>query len=129
MNKNETSRPGPADDEPSLCRQVRASLRCMGWLPPLNEQDVADAERELAGRRVPLPPGLQDPQAVLRRASRAAGPVPLLILPQSGPIDATLARAAREGGRLTPDVEEAMRRDRKAAEEEMDKGRHGEDVR
>jgi hypothetical protein len=42
-------------------------------------------------------------------------------------VEAGLARAAREGGRLSPEIEEAMRRDRDAAEDEFD--HHGPDVR
>ena len=39
---------------------------------------------------------------------------------EPGLVDATLARAAREGGNVPPEIEEAMKRDRDAAEAELD---------
>jgi hypothetical protein len=122
-----------SEDDPALCRQVLAALDSLGWLPPRDESAVAASERELAGRAVPLPAELASPKAAWAwawargKAARPAGGPATLKLPHAPDVEAGLARAAREGGRLTPEIEEAMRRDRQAAEDEFDQ--HGPDVR
>ena len=106
---------------------VRATLAAMGWILPLSEAEVARAERELAEQGVMLPEGLRDVKAVFEREERE-GEVVVRPLPSSGSpyLGATLARAAREGGEITPEVEERMRRDREAAEREADEHGKGE---
>lgn len=111
-----------SDEE--ICGEVRAALAAMGWILPLSEAEVARAERELAEEAVTLPDGLRDVAAVFEGEERE-GEVILGPLPSSGSpyLDATLARAAREGGVITPEIEERMQRDREAAEREADEGR------
>jgi hypothetical protein len=106
-------------------------LDCLGWLPPRDEAAVAAAEQEQTGRVVSLPPEFSSPQAAWMRArtgaDRPRAAPAALRFPPSADVEAGLARAAREGGRLSPEIEEAMRRDRDAAEDEFD--HHGPDVR
>lgn len=116
--------PRSAQEADRLLEQVASALRSMGWLLPVREHEVADAEAELAASPVALPPSLQDPAAVLSPIARAGAVEPTVLeFPGSPAVDATLSRAAREGGRLTPDIEERMRRDRQAAEAEADRRR------
>jgi len=100
-------------------RDVRAALTVMGWAPPTSEDHVADVEARLRDEPVELPARLADPAAVLGSPEPEAKTT-VLHLPDAPDIDATLARAAREGGTVTPEIEEIMRRDREAAEREMD---------
>ena len=107
-------------DTPAASEQdVHAALVAMGWVPPTAEQDIAAVEVQLRESPVKPPAELADPAAVLDRPIRQAAPT-VLHFPDAPDIDATLARAAREGGAVTPEVEEVMRRDRTAAEREMD---------
>ena len=109
---------------------IYAAARCLGWILPTDEDAVREAEREAAVNPVELPATLQSAKEVFQRAD---SPAERRIVALGGPgdpqVEATLARAAREPGHLTPDTREAMRRDRKAAEEKQDRDRHGKDVR
>ena len=108
------------DDSPDASeRDVRAALAAMGWVPPASEGDVAATEAQLREEPVELPARLADAAAVLEHPAPGAEATALR-LPDAPDIDATLARAAREGGTVTPEIEEIMRRDRAAAEREMD---------
>ena len=74
-----------------------------------------------------MPQQLHDAGAVFDQPD-AASPAPATLkFPPSGDIDATLRRAAREGGTIAPKIEERMRRDREAAQRELDQTEHGED--
>ena len=122
--KEPKSRAMPNGDE-LLC-DVHLAMESLGWVVPQCEVEVRDAERRLGPAPIPLPEGLRDPHAVFGR--KGEGCAVLGPLPASGSpyIEATLERAAREGGRITPEVEEAMRRDREAAEREADRGEEDE---
>jgi len=116
-----------AEDNDDVSPDVQAALRSLGWTAPQCEEDVLAAESELATQRLPLPEKLQDPKAVFDGATEhGETPPSVLRFPGDPDIDATLARAAREGGHITPEIEEVMRRDREAAEREMDNGEETE---
>lgn len=106
------------EESDPLSPQVHEALGELGWLPPETERDVQRAEQRTSDQT--LPETLRDPRAVFDRTEE---PPPATIpFPIDPDIDATLARAAREGGHLTPEIEEIMRRDRQAAEREADHG-------
>lgn len=104
-----------------LERDLRAALGAVGWLPPETPDEVARAEAELAASAPAVPGALADPAAAW---SRRETDLPVLRLPgfsDDAPTAAKdLARAARHGGRITPEVEEQMRRDREEAERKLD---------
>lgn len=100
-------------DGSHTCDDVAAVLRRIGWRLPVTAEQVEQAEGTLPAQPAPLPDALRDPAAVLRGTARARAAIPP---PQSPEIDATLSRAARESGRLTPETLDRMRRDRQAAE-------------
>ena len=117
------NRSSPAPRGPQLDADVHDALRSLGWIVPRCERDVLAAEGRLADAPADLPPGLADPKAVLAGASSlAGGPGRTIPLATDPDIDATLARAAREDRRIPPEIEEAMRRDRQAAERQSDHG-------
>lgn len=92
---------------------------------PADEAAVADAEARLCEEPVPVPPELTgDPRGLLSSPPAPAKPCRLRAW-QSDTTETTLARAAREGSALSAEVEEAMRRDRQAAEEAFRKKRGG----
>lgn len=114
-------------DDERIGGDVREALSLLGWVVPRREQDVALAEEALTARRVALPEELRDAAAVFEREDDG-GEVVLGPLPSSASayLDATLARAAREGGKISPEIEERMRRDREAAEREAEEQMEGE---
>jgi hypothetical protein len=111
-----------------LSADVAAAAGALGWVPPTDVRDVARLEEELAAAPVRLPEELRAAPEV-RSGGAADRPwrAEASGLPVSADADAAMARAAREGGPVPPEVEEAMRRDRRAAEEEFDRT-HGEDA-
>jgi len=113
---------GPNADDPQLAADVHDALRSLGWVVPLCEPEALAAED--AAAEVELPESLSDPQAVLA-GTWVTARTPAPPLPGDPGIDATLARAAREAGHLAPDVEQAMRRDRQAAERQREDDRQG----
>ncbi len=95
---------------------------CLGWIVPRDDEEVSQAEAELAKNPVRLPVELASPGAIADGGARpAAASTPSLQYPEAPDIQQNLARAAREGGIISPEVEEMMRRDRQAAESAAEK--------
>ena len=104
----------PADDSDSLTPELASLLRMAGLGLPKTEAEVAAAEKWLAENPMRLPASLLDPEAVFRRAS--AGTKRFGTKRQTAATTENLARAAREGAEIPPDVEKRMREDREKAE-------------
>jgi hypothetical protein len=107
-----------APNEEELERLAYDTMQSLGWLIPQTPADVARAEEALAEEPVELPESLRDPYAVLDAPpkERTGSPCPLA----EGDAAELLARVAREGGTIPPEVEERMRRDREQAERKHD---------
>ena len=119
----------PDNGHPVPPSDVYEALKSAGWAVPQSEDAVRRADEALAGGTVVLPESLRDPQAVLERGPRGEAVEPrALAFPSAGEAAEDLARAAREGGEVPPEIEEIMGRDRRAAEEAFDRDEHGEDV-
>jgi hypothetical protein len=100
---------------------VEDALISLGWIVPQTEADVLRAESEIGLRPVPLAEGLANPASAWEHQPEPRRPRPeILQFPGDEEIAADLARAAREGGRIPPELEEILRRDREAAERERD---------
>lgn len=115
------------DEDERLAARIDEAIAAMGWRVPVTDDEVARAEEALTAAPVAMPKALADPAAALARAPRE-GPPRGIAFPADAEVDAAMSRAAREGGRLTPEVRETMRRDRQAAQDDMDKD-HGPDAR
>ena len=115
------------DADRALECDVHEALKAMGWLMPESEAEVQPAEAEVPERAAPLPAALLDPDKVFTGRSGAAAP--LQALPLDTVADEHLARAARAGGPIPPEIEERMRRDRQAAEDELDQSDDGQAIR
>jgi hypothetical protein len=93
------------------------AMQSLGWLVPLTPEEVARAEMALALDPVELPESLRDPAAILDEQSkeRTSFPCP------AGESAAAeqLARVAREGGAIPPEVEARIRKDRERAERQQ----------
>lgn len=109
------------DRAEGLAAEIAAAMMELGWLGAQSDGDVAQAEAELAARPIALPAELRDVAAAWDRRPKAGPPCgALLKLPVPPEIQVMLARAARQAGRLSPEIEQRMRQDRRKAEEEMD---------
>ncbi len=109
--------------EGELGDAVYAALRRTGAVVPTNEETVAAAELWVAIDGPPLPAELLDVPRVLATRHPDSWPTGLIRPWDSSSMDATLARAAREGGTLSPEIEEVMRRDREIAQAELESKR------
>ena len=111
----------------ALGRDVYEALKADGRIVPQTEDDVADAEATMAEASVELPAELRDAKTVFQRPATDGQPK-VISLPTGPDPDQALRRAAREGGRLTDDIEDRMRQDRLNAQREQDDD-HGQDSR
>jgi hypothetical protein len=108
--------------EEELFRAIHQTLRRRGWLVPTNPEDVARAEEHPGVGAPPRPHGsLPDPDS----AGGVLSPDCVVRIWGSAPMETPLARAAREGGVLSPEVEAAMKRDRERAEAAWEASDHG----
>ena len=121
MNKN--GKPGKHDDaeRPDLQRNVHEALKSIGWTAPECEDDVRRAEAESAAGAAPLPGSLADAAAVFegKAGGGLANVCPAAFSPDAQ-VEENLARAARGGGKIPPEIEERMRRDREDAEDALE---------
>ncbi len=110
------TRPAPTNDTGSnenLESTVRRAMQSLGWLIPESPEDVAQAEAELEDDPISLPPALRDSQGSFDR--QVDEQPQYKQVPTNAELERNLARAAREGGQITPEVEERMRSDREEA--------------
>jgi poly-gamma-glutamate capsule biosynthesis protein CapA/YwtB (metallophosphatase superfamily) len=115
------SKTKPKERKPDRCtleREVLRAMRAEEWLAPETEEEVLKAETKLVGARVDLPASFERPRDLLRSANKVRAI--RLSRSKGGDVEVSenLARAAREGGALSSDVEERMKKDRDAAEAE-----------
>ncbi|MFN0157048.1 MAG: hypothetical protein ACKVRP_03125 [Bacteroidota bacterium] len=97
---------------------VYKALQTRGWVIPKTEEEVCLAESELKEHEVKLPSMLANPEAVWTRIKRTMRLVPGRSQDEPDTIEENLARAARERGNITPEIEKRMRQDREQAEKE-----------
>jgi len=113
-----TGRREASQAEPDgLSRGIDAALGVTGARLPRTEREVAAAEAALVEGDVRLPAALADANVVFERSGETDGSEPTARpLPTAKDVEVELARAAREGGVVTPEIEKRMRTDREAAE-------------
>lgn len=96
-------------------------LRRTGKLIPQTVEDVAAAEAWIATQNIQLPENLKVQSGCsLSRKPKAAAVLKFPV--GSTGVPEGLARAAREGKTIDPEVEEQMRKDREQKEREADRG-------
>jgi len=104
-----------------LEREIYRAMRAEGWLASETVPEVLAAEKSLENDEVNVSDtSFERLRARLRRSG--TGQLVQMKAPRTGPSDfsANLARAAREGGELSPEIELTMKQDRDAAE--LEKG-------
>ena len=103
-------------DADTMSRDLASALRSRGFAMPRTEAEVAAAEAWLASQDVKLPGSLKDPSAVLNRRKGRILPLRPITQSRAEEVQESLARAARDGGVISPEVEQRMREDRERAE-------------
>ncbi|MCP4754256.1 MAG: hypothetical protein GY866_25495 [Proteobacteria bacterium] len=101
----------------AICDATYEAIRQAGWIIPTDEASVAKAEALLANDMPDLPPKLRDLEFPSAADNPSAGKVVPLWDPEV--LSAPMARAAREGGEISPEVERIMKHDREIAEREL----------
>ena len=116
MSKKHQKHDGVND---ALEQDVHGAMKSLHWAVPESEADVRLAEAELSASAISLPEALSDAPAVLDgKAACGVADVKSFAFPSDPTSEENLARAAREGGKIPPEIEERMRRDRQSAEEQ-----------
>jgi len=95
--------------------ELHDAARALGWVVPQDEADAHLAETRQEFLPGNLPDSLRDPLAALARARAAASPEPSA-LETDVVAEANLARAARDGAPIPPEIEARMHADRDEAE-------------
>jgi hypothetical protein len=104
-------------------RAIKEALVKRGDIIPCTPEEVAFVEKEVVKCIDPIPHVLKDPFAVLERGRRRAAEGKFVKAWSDPPASVEdLARAAREGGKISEDVEERMKRAREQADREVDDG-------
>jgi hypothetical protein len=106
----------------NLGKLIHAALSEQGLNLPETDAEIARAEDDLAINSPKLPVGLQNPHGFLTPRS-ALGLVPMRRTAPVSDIEPELARAAREGGKISAEVEAKMRADRIRAEADAKAGK------
>ncbi|MDY7011938.1 MAG: hypothetical protein SVV80_14500, partial [Planctomycetota bacterium] len=118
-NKNKESASGDKGHEPTDADVYRA-MRLLGWTVPECEDDVRRAEVELSASATPLPESLTDAGAVFEgQTARGLTNVKPVSFSADPATEENLARAARQGGKIPPEIEQRMQCDRQEAEREL----------
>jgi len=114
----------------AICDAIHEVIREAGWTIPTDEVSVAVAEARMQNDMPELPEGLRNP--VFPSASDK-NPVARKVVPLWDPsvLSVPMARAAREGGSVSPEIEKIMKRDREIAEQDLrqrnrNRGKDGE---
>jgi hypothetical protein len=107
-----------AEHDQELHRLVHWALEQDGSLIPISPEAVARVEAELESEEIDLPDTLSTFEKALERASenRRSKCLPLKL---TNNVEENLARAARDGGEISPEVETRMRSDRATAESDI----------
>ncbi len=122
--------PAPTDKGSEVIEaNVHQAIRSLGWAVPECEQDVRRAEAELSASATPLPESLGDAAAVFEgKTDGGVANVSLAEFGTDAQVEENLARAARQGGKIPPEIEQRMRRDREDAERKLSQDEDGEDI-
>ena len=111
-----------ADD--ILDPKIHAWLKKTGHIIPTRPEDVLRAEGILDDPVRELPEGLADPEILLQRIDQQDKGENLHIIPLPSPeqdnIEKAFARAARQGGKISHQIEERMQRDRESYKKDDD---------
>lgn len=117
MKKKPDTPPDAQDFDVRTERALYEYLRRTGKIIPQSTEDIAEALAALKPESVTLPECLRA-ALVIEKACDSPGRIIKMPPRQAREVVENLARAAREGGTISPEVEAQMKRDRERAERE-----------
>jgi hypothetical protein len=97
-------------------------LRAAGWTFPENPAEVEQVEQEHAENPVELPEHLSDAAKVFNKIHLPQANInskAVLPFPRNSDARSELARAAREGGKISKNLADRMHKDRRKAEDQV----------
>lgn len=98
-----------------LDNELLRAMHKAHWVAPETVEEVARAEAEIQDAKIDRPTSFQNPLEFLKQDLRL-NYVNCISANDDDQVTEGLARAAREGGIISPEVEERMKRDRDTAE-------------
>lgn len=114
--------PEPQENRDDLDEAIYNSMVSLGWVVQLEEGTLKNDERLCEQSEFDLPRGLTDPVAVIKKIRQREADAKKRIISFDQHTAENLARAAREGSEITPEIEKRMRRDRKTSERQTKQG-------
>ncbi len=110
----------------SIDEKLQQAMQSLHWIAKLNDETLAadEAAFEQVKATIELPESLKSADAIFSKVKQRSDAA----LPVHDEIGKQMARAARDGGKLTREVEERMKRDRQDAEHKHNKSKGYEDL-
>ncbi|KER10594.1 MAG: hypothetical protein HY22_03615 [[Candidatus Thermochlorobacteriaceae] bacterium GBChlB] len=110
----------------SIDEKLQQTMQSLHWIAKLDDETLAadEAAFNQAKATIALPESLKSADAIFSKVKERRDAA----LPIHDEIGKQMARAARDGGKLTSDVEERMKRDRQDAEHKHNKSKGYEDL-
>ena len=105
--------------DPEIGQKLYRAVSSLGWRLPESDEEIAEAEQWVEEHPLDLPDEITDPEQALG-SSRRFMKRPLRTLPNEDVVADNLARAAREGKEIPPEIEARMKKDREDAERKED---------
>jgi len=114
--KHKTKKHRVTDD--AIHEAIHDAIREAGWAIPTDEVSVAAAEARMENDMPELPERLRNPEYL---SASDKHPMNGKVIPLWDPsvLSAPMARAARDGGSVSPEIEKIMKRDREIAEQRL----------
>lgn len=116
--KKKPEKDDPPPTKVNVEQHAYEAMRLLGWIIPTTEDDVERAEAMLTTEKIDLPQQLKDPYQLLESLDSDCPSFDPEPVAADVDVEENLARAAREGGTILPEIEQRMRRDRQAAEQQ-----------
>ncbi|MGH1362751.1 MAG: hypothetical protein ACRBF0_04285 [Calditrichia bacterium] len=117
------SKKGPIVKSPISEKKLYELFQNENLVFPKNKEEVAKAERRMEEKKYTLPTDLQEPTKLLRllRNNTRQDKCLKSETTPNPEVEENMARAAREGGNISPEIEAIMQRDRAKAESKSTK--------
>ena len=106
------------EDENAFEKELQSAMRYEGWLAPETVLEVLEAEKRISTQHIDRPDSFKDPRKLLEQKTTKQLTIRSSPIANIEVVD-NLARAARQGRKISEEVEERMKRDRDSAENQI----------
>lgn len=118
----ESGQPSSQGNTDSLDGKIYDAMCTLGWLTRLDDKILKEDEILFEQSRHELPIELSDPSSIIQKIRERESAAKEKTASINQAVAENLARAAREGGKIAPEIEERMKRDREATERQTNQG-------